>query len=59
MDLTEKTIKSAFPVNPADNFVAQIELMNMEEAPKEVYYTVDYEYLPAKALDGFKHAKAL
>ncbi|KAF1988726.1 hypothetical protein K402DRAFT_391439 [Aulographum hederae CBS 113979] len=37
MDLMEKTIKSAYPVGPEDTFVAQIELMNMDSTPKEVY----------------------
>jgi len=58
-DITEKKVKSAFPIGDNDSFQAGIELMNMTDEPREVYITIDYEYIPGPKPAGWKTAKAM
>lgn len=57
-DVTKKQIKSAFPIGPRDTFSAELELMNMDDVAKEVWITIDFEYIPGKLPQGWKVAKA-
>lgn len=58
-DVTEKKVKSTFPISDADGFQAQIELMNMTDEPRSVYLTIDFEYIPGPKPEGWKTAKAM
>lgn len=58
-DVTEKKVKSTFPISESDGFQAEIELMNMTDEPREVYLTIDYEYIPGPKPADWKTAKAM
>jgi hypothetical protein len=42
------TIKSGYYVAPTDNFILLTELMNTADFPKNVFVTIETEYLPGK-----------
>lgn len=58
-DVTEKKVKSTFPIGDADGFQAEIELMNMTDEPRSVYLTIDFEYIPGPKPADWKTAKAM
>ncbi|RDI77801.1 hypothetical protein Vi05172_g12242 [Venturia inaequalis] len=57
-DLENKKINSVYPMRKADNVFMQLELMNLKEEKKDVYITIDYEYMD-KIPQGFKETKAV
>jgi hypothetical protein len=50
------SIKSGYYLAPDNKFILVNELMNMDEEEKEVYVTVNWEYVPGKP-EGFKQAQ--
>jgi len=58
-DIAGQTVKSAFKIDESTRFGMQLELMNMDNVEKQVWYTAEYEYLPEAAMTGFKNAKAI
>jgi hypothetical protein len=58
-DVGKKTTKAAFPIGPTDVFTMQLELMNMDVLPRDVFLTLDYEYIPGPRPEGWKIAKAM
>jgi hypothetical protein len=58
-DVGKKKTLAAFPIGPSDTFSMQLELMNMDAVPKDVYLILDYEYIPGPRPDGWKIAKAM
>lgn len=57
-DFEKKKINSVYPIKSSDTFSMQLELMNLKEQPKEVYITLDYEFLETVPA-GFKETKAV
>lgn len=57
-DLENKKINSVYPMRKADSVFMQLELMNLKEEKKDVYITIDYEYMD-KIPQGFKETKAV
>lgn len=57
-DLDNKTINSVYPMRTTDSMLMQLELMNLKEEKKDVYITIDYEYMD-KIPEGFKETKAV
>jgi hypothetical protein len=57
-DLENKKINSAYPMKKTDTVSMQLELMNLKEEKKEVYITIDYEWME-KIPEGFKETKAV
>lgn len=57
-DLEKKKINSVYPLRKSDTISMQLELMNLKEEKKEVYITVDNEYID-KIPEGFKETKAV
>jgi hypothetical protein len=58
-DIVSNKVISAFPLIPSNALMAQIELMNLDDVAKNVYLTVDYEYIPGKKPSDVKVAKAM
>jgi hypothetical protein len=58
-DILTNKVKSAFPLQPYDVFSAQLELMNLNTVVKNVYLTIDFEYIPGALPAGFKRARAM
>jgi hypothetical protein len=58
-DILTNKVKSAFPLAPGDVFSAQLELMNLNTVVKNVYLTIDFEYVPGGLPKGFKRARAM
>jgi len=58
-DIMTNKVKSAFPLAPSDMFTAQLELMNLNTLVKNVYLTIDFEYIPGGIPAGFKRARAM
>jgi hypothetical protein len=58
-DVLNHKIKSAFPVKQNDKFMMQLELMNLNEVVKQVYITIDYEYIPGPHPKEWKIAKTI
>lgn len=58
-DVVEGKIKAAFPISPADGIQAQLELMNMDDRVKDVWVTIDYEFIPGPKPKDYKTAKAI
>lgn len=57
-DLENKNINSVYPMHKTDSVLMQLELMNLKEEEKDVYITIDYEYMD-KIPGGFKETKAV
>lgn len=57
-DLENKKINSVYPIHKTDSVLMQLELMNLKEEKKDVYITIDYEYMD-KIPEGFKETKAV
>jgi hypothetical protein len=57
-DFEKKKVRSAYPIKKSDTLSMQLELMNLKEQPKEVYITVDYEFVDNIPAD-FKETKAV
>jgi len=57
-DLQNKKINSVYPMKKTDTVSMQLELMNLKEEKKEVYITLDYEFLE-KVPEGWKETKAV
>jgi hypothetical protein len=58
-DVLSNKVKSAFPLAPTDVFSAQLELMNLNTEVKNVYLTIDFEFIPGGLPAGFKRARAM
>lgn len=58
-DVLENKVKSVYPLSPVDVFSAQLELMNLNTVVKNVYLTIDFEYIPGDIPAGFKRARAM
>ncbi|KAF2670530.1 hypothetical protein BT63DRAFT_240512 [Microthyrium microscopicum] len=58
-DVLGNKVKSVFPISPADTFLAQLELMSLDEREKPVYLVMDYEYVPGPRPADYKIAKAM
>jgi hypothetical protein len=58
-DIMNNKIKAAFPLSPMDIFSAQLELMNLNTVVKNVYLTIDFEYIPGGLPTGFKRSRAM
>jgi hypothetical protein len=58
-DVFNNKVKSVFPLSPSDVFTAQLELMNLNTLVKNVYLTIDFEYIPGAIPAGFKRAHAM
>jgi hypothetical protein len=54
----DATFKSGYYLDPSYSYTFYTELMNMDQADKEVYPVLDYEYLPGKQPD-FMDTRAL
>jgi hypothetical protein len=58
-DVIKNNVHSAFPITPSDVLSAQLELMNLNTVVKNVYLTIDFEYIPGELPAGFKRARAM
>ncbi|KAF1980842.1 hypothetical protein K402DRAFT_468002 [Aulographum hederae CBS 113979] len=58
-DMTYKTPSSAFQINKGDSLAMQLELMNLNPQPQEVYFTLDFEFLPGPRRRDVETATAL
>jgi hypothetical protein len=58
-DLANKTVHSVYPFKKSDTMSMQLELMNLKEETKQVYITLDYEFVPGPTLSGWKETKAV
>lgn len=58
-DVLTNKVKAAFPLAPNDMFNAQLELMNLNDVVKNVYMTIDFEYVPGKLPADFKRSRAM
>jgi len=57
-DILTNKVKAVFPLAPSDVFSAQLELMNLNTVVKNVYLTIDFEWIPGSPA-GFKRSRAM
>jgi hypothetical protein len=57
-DLQNKMINSVYRMKKTDTVSMQLELINLKEEKKEIYITIDYEFLE-KVPEGWKETKAV